>query len=243
MASSRHLVAFSGAGMSTESGIPDFRSPGGIWSRHKPTMYHEFLASSEARRRYWRFYLEFFPGFARARPHQGHLALGSLFRAGRLEGVVTQNIDGLHQAAGVDPAAVVELHGNAFRTTCLDCHDYQVETSRVLERVSGGEAEPPCPRCGGRLKPATISFGQSLPSAALARASELCQGADLLLVIGSSLVVTPAADLPRLTLATGGKLAIINREPTPLDDQAVHLVRQPAGEALAAAAEAVLAVN
>lgn len=234
------LVVFSGAGMSTESGIPDFRSPGGLWSRHRPVMYGDFLASGQAREGYWRFYQEWFPGFVQARPHQGHLALGRLYEAGVLGAVVTQNVDGLHQAGGVAEQQVVELHGSVFTTACLDCGAHREPTEGVLARVAAGEADPACPACGGRLKPSTISFGQGLVPADLERAAELCAGADPLIVVGSSLVVTPAADLPLATLGRGGALAIINRDPTPLDGQARVVSRRPAGQVLAALADRLL---
>ncbi len=230
------LVVFTGAGMSTESGIPDFRSPGGVWSKHQPIMYQDFLASKQARQDYWAFYLDWFPGFVQAQPHQGHVALGRLYQAGLLGAVVTQNVDGLHQAGGVADADVVEIHGSVFTTACLDCQQHQEPTNGVLDRVQAGEADPACPSCGGCLKPSTISFGQGLVPQDLQRAAELCAAADPLLVVGSSLVVTPAAELPLATLARGGSLAIINHEPTPLDERASLLFRDPAGEVLAALA-------
>ena len=234
------LVVFSGAGMSTESGIPDFRSPGGVWSQHQPIMYQDFLASSSSRRDYWRFYQEWFPGFAQATPHQGHLALGRLYEAGVLKAVVTQNVDGLHQAGGVADDDVVELHGSVFTTACLDCTQHAEPTGQVLIRVEAGEADPACPSCGGRLKPSTISFGQGLAPADLERAAQLCALADPLLVVGSSLVVTPAAELPLACLTRGRALVIINRDPTPLDKRASLLIKEPAGEVLAALADSLL---
>jgi NAD-dependent deacetylase len=240
MASAGRVVVFSGAGMSTESGIPDYRSPGGLWQRHQPPVYQEFLASDEARVRYWHFYREMYPAFAEAAPNQGHLALGRFYRAGKLRAVVTQNIDGLHQAGGVDPNDVVELHGSAGETECLDCRQHREPTAGVLERFAARGEAPLCPLCHGPLKPRTISFGQSLDQQDLERAAQLCGEADLLLVVGSSLVVTPAAELPRLTLAQSGRLAILNREPTPLDDRAALVLRQPAAPTLARAAELVL---
>ncbi|MCB2228970.1 MAG: Sir2 family NAD-dependent protein deacetylase [Desulfarculaceae bacterium] len=230
------LVVFTGAGMSTESGIPDYRSPGGIWERHKPVMYPDFVAHPWAREDYWRFYQEWFPGFSEARPNAGHQALGRLHAAGLLRGVVTQNVDGLHQAGGVPAGAVVELHGNVFDTACLSGCGHQEPTAGVLARFTNGDKDPACPQCGGLLKPTTISFGQNLERAALERAAELCASANPLIVVGSSLVVTPAAELPQATLASGGALAILNRDPTPLDGRAELVFRRPAGEALAALA-------
>jgi NAD-dependent deacetylase len=234
------LVVFSGAGMSTESGIADYRSPGGVWSRHRPVMFADFLAHARAREDYWRFYQDWFPGFAGAKPNPGHLALGRLWRAGLLSGVVTQNVDGLHQAGGVPAQAVVEVHGNVFVTACLDGCGHAEPTAEVLARFTAGDKDPACLRCGGVLKPATISFGQDLDPQALEQAAQLCASANPLLVVGSSLVVTPAAELPRAALARGGALAILNRDPTPLDSEAVLLFRRPAGQALAALADVLL---
>ena len=236
----RGLVVFSGAGMSTESGIPDYRSPGGVWSKHRPVMYPELLAHAWAREEYWRFYQDWFPGFGQARPNPGHNALGRLWEAGLLKGVVTQNVDGLHQAGGVPAEAMVELHGNVFATACLAGCGHEEPTAQVLERFAHGDKDPACPHCGGVLKPTTISFGQSLDQAALEQAAALCATADPLVVVGSSLVVTPAAELPHATLARGGALAILNRDPTPLDDRAVVVLRRPAGQALAALADELL---
>ncbi|MGD9125602.1 MAG: Sir2 family NAD-dependent protein deacetylase [Desulfarculaceae bacterium] len=236
---SRSLVVFTGAGMSTESGIPDYRSPGGLWTKRQAPLYQDFISSAHARRDYWLFYQEFFPAFVQARPHTGHLALGSLFARGRLTSVITQNIDGLHAAGGVDPEYVLELHGNVFRTGCVECGRHQEKTASVLSRFLEGEHDPGCPLCGSPLKPQTISFGQSLDQEVLQKAADYCSKADLLLVVGSSLVVTPAASLPRLTLATGGKLAILNKQPTPLDDDAALVLRGQAGALLHAALDLI----
>ncbi|MBU1275079.1 MAG: Sir2 family NAD-dependent protein deacetylase [Proteobacteria bacterium] len=234
------LVVFSGAGMSTESGIPDYRSPGGIWSRHQPVLYPEFLNSTEARIDYWRFYEEWYPGFTKAHPNQGHLALGRLWEAGLLTAVITQNVDGLHQAGGVPSRAVVELHGNVFNTHCLDCGRHHEPTADVLDRFRRGRKDPSCPTCGGRLKPGTISFGQDLNLRDLELARHLCGEAKPLVVVGSSLAVNPAADLPRYTLRRNGELVIINRDITHLDPKARLILRRPAGQALAALADAMI---
>lgn len=228
----RHLVVFTGAGISTESGIPDYRSPGGVWTKVDPPTLPEFLSGDQGRRRYWDYYREFFPVFQKARPNQGHLALGRLHAAGRLAGVITQNIDGLHQAGGVPAGRVWELHGNAFASACLGCGQYQTPTAQALEAYVGQGTIPVCPACGGPLKPRTISFGQSLDQRILDQAAQLCARADLLLVVGSSLVVTPAAQLPLLTLRAGGKLGIINQQPTALDSQAALTMPGPAGAIL-----------
>jgi len=238
---SGNFVVFTGAGMSTESGIPDFRSPGGLWSRWNPPMFQEFMAKAEARSYYWRFYREMFKDLVKAKPNEGHLALGRLFAAGKLKAVVTQNVDGLHQAGGVSPEAVVELHGATALTTCFGCGRHRENTQDVLKRIENQEnADPACPLCGGPLKPATISFGQSLDEAVLKRAIDLCRDADLLLVVGSSLVVQPAAGLPLLTLQNGGRLAVINRESTPMDHLAAMVAHASAGPILSGAADIIL---
>ncbi len=225
------LVVFTGAGVSTESGLPDFRSPGGVWSRTRPVDYQEFLSSQEARTRYWRFYLDFFPDFARVSPNPAHLALAELERRGKLTAIITQNIDRLHQAAGNSPGKVIELHGRIDLTSCLDCGESH-PTDEVLERVRHGLAVPVCGRCGGWLKPATISFGQELPPEALQRAVRAASSADLFLAIGSSLTVHPAAALPALAVERGSRLVIINAARTPYDRLARLVVRGRAGEVL-----------
>ena len=227
----RRIVAFTGAGMSTESGIPDFRSPGGIWDRYAPIQYADFLASSEARRETWRRGLETYPVVAAAQPTPAHLALVELERRGQLLGVVTQNIDGLHHRAGHEPARVIELHGNAHGVRCLTC-DMLARREVVHERVIAGEAEPPCVDCGGILKPTTVSFGEPMPRRPLSRAETLMRQSDLVLVVGSTLVVYPAAGLPEIGVASGARLAIVNMSETPLDDLATVLVRGRAGEVL-----------
>jgi len=226
---SRRAVAFTGAGISTESGIPDFRSPGGVWSRNKPVYFDDFLASAAARHEYWRQKCESHTDFASAKPNAGHQALARWEQAGRLRGVITQNIDGLHQEAG--SRDVLELHGSARRIDCLDC-GATFEVDPLVRRFQQADAVPPCDACGGRLKHATISFGQMLPEDVLRRAWQWSEEADLMLAIGSSLVVTPAAQLPQLTTQSGGRLVIINRDPTPLDAIADAVVRAPIGEAL-----------
>jgi NAD-dependent deacetylase len=231
IAGSERIVAFTGAGMSTESGIPDFRSPGGIWDRYAPIQYQEFLASAEARRETWRRGLQTYPVVAAARPNPAHLALAILEQQGKLLGLVTQNIDGLHLAAGHAPERVIELHGNAHGVRCLQCDDV-AERDIVHARVIAGEEEPPCRTCGGILKPTTVSFGEPMPRRPLTRAEALMRESDLVLVVGSTLVVQPAAGLPTLAVRTGAKLAIVNQTSTPLDGLAAVLVRGKAGEVL-----------
>lgn len=231
IAESERIVAFTGAGMSTESGIPDFRSPGGIWDRYAPIQYADFLASAEARKETWRRGLQTYPVVAAAEPNGAHLALVELERRGRLLGVVTQNIDGLHHRAGHHRDRVVELHGNAHGVRCLTC-DMEAAREVVHARVIAGEDEPPCVACGGILKPTTVSFGEPMPRRPLTRAESLMRRCDLVLVVGSTLVVYPAAGLPEIAVRAGARLAIVNMTPTPLDDLAAVVVRGRAGEIL-----------
>ena len=196
IAESRRIVAFTGAGVSTESGIPDFRSPGGIWDRYAPILYQDLLSNAEARRETWRRGLQTYPVVAAARPNPAHLALVELERRGQLVAVVTQNIDGLHLQAGHAPERVIELHGNAHGVRCLGC-DMVATRDVVHARVMGGEEEPACTDCGGILKPTTVSFGEPMPRRPLARAEDAMRRSDLVLVVGSTLVVYPAASLPR----------------------------------------------
>ncbi|MBI4586896.1 MAG: Sir2 family NAD-dependent protein deacetylase [Planctomycetes bacterium] len=225
---SRSAIAFTGAGISTESGIGDFRSPGGVWSRHQPVLYQEFIASSEARRRYWAIRKETYGQFAGAKPNLAHRTLAELEAAGGLRAVITQNIDRLHQMAG--SRKVLELHGNAREIVCLGCRQVS-QAEEIHSRLEAGEEVPECHACGGILKAATVSFGQPLPPAVLEEAERLSREADLFLAIGSSLVVTPAATLPALARRAGAFLAIINREETPQDPIADLVVRTPIGEA------------
>ena len=238
-AGSGGTVVFTGAGVSTESGIPDFRSPGGIWSRYAPIEYADYLADPGMRRESWRRGLHTYPSLAEAQPNAAHLAIASWWRAGLLIGVVTQNIDGLHQAAGLPPSAVVELHGNAHWVACLSCAA-RFERPAIHARVLAGEEDPTCADCGGMLKSTTISFGQALPEGAVAEAQRMHATARLCLVVGSSLVVYPAASLPQVTLDAGGQVAIVNHTPTHLDHFAALVARAPAGAVLGATQELLL---
>ena len=220
-------VIFSGAGISTESGIPDFRSPGGIWSRYAPIDYADYLRDPAMRRESWRRGLHTYATMVDAMPNAAHQAIADWWRQGLLNGVVTQNIDGLHQKAGLPAEAVVELHGNAHSVSCLTC-GAGFDRLAVHERVLAGDEDPACPSCGGILKSTTISFGQGLPPRAVAQAQRLHASARLCLVIGSLLVVYPAASLPEVTLDTGGQLAIVNQTETHLDHLAVLIAREPA---------------
>jgi NAD-dependent deacetylase len=226
------LVPFTGAGISTECGIPDFRSPGGLWTKNRPIPFDEFMSSQEARNESWRRRFAMEEQFASAKPGRGHRALASLYRAGKVPAVITQNIDNLHQASGISPRDVIELHGNTTFALCLDC-DQRYELSWVRRHMDAGNGcAPDCPACGGYIKTATISFGQSMPDAAVRRAQDLAQSCDLLVSIGSSLVVWPAAGLPLMAKRSGAKLVIINREPTDFDEIADLVVRDDIGTVL-----------
>jgi NAD-dependent deacetylase len=230
-------VALTGAGVSTESGIPDFRSPGGVWTRHKPVMFDEFVSSREARIRFWKMRVEAYREFAAAKPNDGHAALARLEQSGRLRAVITQNIDGLHQLAG--SKRVVELHGTARVVGCLGC-DREWEPDAVHRRIEAGEEAPDCEFCGSPLKSKTISFGQPMPVEAMAEGERLSREADVYLAIGSSLVVEPAASLPRVAVNFGARLVILNRDETPLDRCADLVLHEPIGPTMRAVCQRVL---
>jgi NAD-dependent protein deacetylase/lipoamidase len=233
------ILPFTGAGISTECGIPDFRSPGGIWTKNRPIGFDEFLASQEARNEAWRRRFAMVDAFGQAQPGRGHRALASLYRVGKVPAVVTQNVDNLHQASGIAPEHVVELHGNTTYALCLDCAQ-RYELPWVRERMEAGNGcAPDCPACGGFIKTATISFGQAMPDAAMQRAQELTASCDLFLSIGSSLVVWPAAGFPLMAKRNGARLIIINRDPTDFDDIADLVVREDIGTVLAPFADGV----
>ncbi len=230
LATAHSAVAFTGAGISTESGIPDFRSPGGIWTRFRMIMYDEFMSDAGARHEYWQQKAAGQLEFGSAKPNAGHQALARWEQQGRLVGVITQNIDELHQRAG--SRQVFELHGTAMVIECQDCHE-RFDVNPLVEEFRRTDNVPPCPACGGdRLKHATVSFGQSLPPVVMQRSFQLARDADLCFAIGSSLVVEPAASIPRIAKQHGAKLVIINRDPTPLDDLADLVVNRGIGETL-----------
>ena len=222
------IVPFTGAGISTECGIPDFRSPGGLWTKNQPIPFEAFLASAEMRDEAWRRRFAMEDGFAKAKPGRGHRALSSLYRAGKVPALVTQNIDNLHQASGIAPDDVVELHGNTTYAICLECAQ-RYELSWVKQEFeAAGEHAPDC-ACGGYIKTATVSFGQAMPAEAMQRAEELTRGCDLFLAIGSSLVVWPAAGFPLLAKRSGARLVILNRDPTDFDVVADLVIRAEIG--------------
>ncbi len=231
LARARRVAAFTGAGISTESGIPDFRSPGGLWTRHKPIDFEAFLGSEAARAEAWRRRFAMDEVLRAARPNRGHAAVAELVREGKVASVITQNIDGLHQASGVPEAAVVELHGNTTYAACLDC-EARYALDPLREQFERDGKAPRCPRCHGFIKTATISFGQPMPAAAMRRAEAETLACDLFLVMGSSLVVYPAAGFPRLAKQAGAQLAIVNREPTELDFLADLVLHRSIGETL-----------
>ncbi|MGH7059512.1 MAG: SIR2 family NAD-dependent protein deacylase [Stellaceae bacterium] len=230
----RRAVVFTGAGISTESGIPDFRSPGGIWTQMAPIDFGEFLASEEARRETWRRRFALEETLRAAAPNRGHRAVAALVRRGTAAAVITQNIDGLHQASGIPAGQVIELHGNTTYAHCLDCaRRYELDAVRAgFERT---ETAPLCEDCGGFVKTATVSFGQAMPVVAMQRAETETLAADLFIVAGSSLVVYPAAGLPELAQRNGAALVIVNREPTGLDRIADLVLNRAIGETLGAA--------
>ncbi len=229
-------VAFTGAGISTESGIADFRSPGGVWSRHQPVMYQDFLSDEAERRRYWEIRKESVPEFLAAKPNAGHVALAQLEDRGHLSAVITQNIDELHQRAG--SRRVLEVHGTAMRVHCLSC-DKRYLCEEIQVRLEAGDLEPRCDDCEGILKSMTVSFGEDLPAQVWAESVELAGACDLFLALGSSLVVYPAAGLPETAVRNGAKLVIINRDPTPMDPSAALVIHGPIGEAMTAVMAAI----
>jgi NAD-dependent deacetylase len=227
------VVPFTGAGISTECGIPDFRSPGGIWTKMRPIEFDDFLANREMRDESWRRRFAMQEQFGGAKPGRGHRALASLYKAGKIPGLITQNIDNLHQDSGIVADHVVELHGNTTFATCLDCGKrYELSWVKQSFDQSGGRS-PECTVCDGFIKTATVSFGQSMPEAAMRRAQELTESCDLFLAIGSSLVVWPAAGFPLAAKRNGARLVIINRDETEFDEIADLVLHDDIGAALA----------
>jgi NAD-dependent deacetylase len=228
----RVMVPFTGAGISTECGIPDFRSPGGIWTKMRPIEFGDFLASQEMRDESWRRRFAMEEHFGKAKPGRGHRALASLYKAGKVPGIITQNIDNLHQLSGFTAKDVVELHGNTTYAACLDCGKrYELDWVKQSMAQSGGRC-PECTVCDGYIKTATVSFGQAMPEAAMRRAQDLTESCDLFLAIGSSLVVWPAAGFPLAAQRNGARLVIINREATEFDEIADLVVHDDIGAAL-----------
>jgi NAD-dependent deacetylase len=225
------IVALTGAGISTESGIPDFRSPGSVWLQLPPVSYQDFISKPEARQQYWQSRRNLSTQVLSAQPNAAHMALADLERKERLLGIVTQNFDGLHHDAGNNPKHIVELHGTSRAAACTLC-GRRSSIQELQKRIDAGEIDPSCPDCGGFLKSATILFGQRVPDAELSRARELALSCDLFLVVGSSLKVNPAATLPHFALKNDVPLIIINLQPTHLDDYAEVVINEKAGVVL-----------
>ncbi len=232
----QRAVVFTGAGVSTESGIPDFRSPGGIWSKHKPVDFSDFISSAEARRDTWRLKLIFDKDIKQAEPNLGHLAISHLVKKGIVSHIITQNVDGLHQRSGVPDEKMIELHGNATYAHCLDCGQ-RYDLQLIMENFERDESLPVCDHCDGLVKTATISFGQAMPQDEMVKAQAATVACDLFLAIGSSLVVYPAAGFPSIAKRNGAELVIINRDPTDLDDIADLVINDEIGQVLAGATD------
>lgn len=239
---SKRLVVFTGAGMSTESGISDFRSPGGVWSRFDPNelTFQKFLASEESREKYWEFSTSSWGEMAAAQPNPGHQAIAELDSIGKLDCIITQNIDGLHQRSGIPEEKVIELHGTARWVSCLECGK-RYPREQIQDRLRGGIKVPWCDSCGGIMKPATISFGQAMPERETHQAETRAAACDLFLVAGSSLVVYPAAQMPLIAKESGARLIIINLTPTPHDPYADIVIHDKTSPALSQIVERVKA--
>jgi len=235
---SKDIVVFTGAGISTESGISDYRSKGGLWDRFQPVTIQEFLTSQEKRVQYWQTKCDLYHSLEKAVPNAGHKAIAELERCQKLKGVITQNIDGLHQMAGNSTEKVLELHGNNRETICLSCQDI-TPWQETFERLKSGDEAPLCRRCSGFLKPHTISFGQALDPQVLQTAMHWSRNCDLMIAVGSTLIVEPAASIPRIAKDNGATLIIITLSHTPLDQIADIKITSSAGECLRAVMESV----
>jgi NAD-dependent deacetylase len=233
IAGAKSVVVFAGAGLSTESGIPDFRSPGGVWDRYDPEDFYfqNFLASEASREKYWQMATEMYESMKDAKPNAAHLAIAELELLGKLDCVITQNIDGLHHKAGNSEEKILELHGTALYVSCLSCKK-RYDRDEIQERIRRGNKAPRCDTCQGLLKPATISFGQSMPEWEMQESYRRSAACNLFMVIGSSLVVQPAASMPVVAKRGGARLVIVNRDETPLDDLADMLLHGNAGSTM-----------
>lgn len=240
MRGAQKILVFSGAGMSTESGIPDFRSPGGVWSKYDPSDFYfqKIVSDQKARERYWQMSSESYRTMKQAQPNRAHLAIKAIEDRGKLLAIVTQNIDRLHHRAGNPPEKIIEIHGNVFSVSCLSCGK-RYERDEIELRLRSGVKAPYCDDCSGILKPDTVSFGQSMPEEKMAKAFRCAQECDLCMVLGSSLVVYPAASIPALAVESGGKLMIINWDETPLDSRADLVIHDSIAKTLATMVEAI----
>ncbi len=229
------ILVFSGAGLSTESGIPDFRSPGGVWSKYDPSDFYfdKIISDEQARAKYWQMSTEFYQTMRDAVPNRAHLAIKALEDAGKLIAVVTQNIDSLHHKAGNSPDKIIEIHGTAFSVSCLSCGK-KYERDDIQDRIQRGVKVPYCDECSGILKPDTISFGQAMPQDKVEQAITYARECDLCIAVGSSLVVYPAASVPAYAAESGAKLMIVNRDKTPLDSMADLVINESVSKALGA---------
>jgi NAD-dependent deacetylase len=229
----KKILVFSGAGLSTESGIPDFRSPGGVWSKYDPSDFYfdKFISDEKSRVKYWQMSTEFYQPMKDALPNRAHLAIKALEDTGKLVAVVTQNIDRLHHKAGNSPDKIIEIHGTAFSVSCLSCGK-TYDRDDIQERISSGVEVPYCDECSGILKPDTVSFGQAMPQDKMAQAIRHARECDLCIVLGSSLVVYPAASVPVSAVESGAKLMIINRDETSLDSMADMVIHESVSKAL-----------
>lgn len=236
LAASQRAVVFTGAGISTESGIPDFRSPGGIWTKMQPIYFQDFVASEEARQESWRRRFANTDGWNNAKPNRGHLAVAQLVERGKVSSVITQNVDNLHQASGVPDEKVIELHGNATYAKCLKCA-LRIELHSIEHEYKTTGKVGPCAKCGGLIKSATISFGQPMPQDQMQRAAVETELCDLFIVLGSSLTVFPAAEFPVQAKRRGARLVIVNRDPTDMDEMADLVIHEGIGDTLTAALE------
>ncbi len=234
-------VFFTGAGISTESGIPDYRSKGGLWDKFKPVYFDDFISSKKARIEYWKRKTALYQDLIQAKPNPAHIAIAELHKMGLLEAVITQNIDGLHQESGLPDQKVVELHGNTRRVRCLSCYKLFSE-DEVQQRIESGDLAPEC-QCGGYLKPDTISFGQAMPVEAVEKAVEISGNCDLFIVVGSTLIVHPAAQMPYYAKENGAFLVVLNLSETPCDKMCDVLIRGKAGEVLQRILNEIIKLN
>lgn len=230
---SEKILVFTGAGLSTESGIPDFRSPGGIWDRYDPSDFYfqKIVSDEKAREKYWEMSSEFYEMMKDAVPNRAHLAIAELEGTGKLLAIVTQNVDRLHHKAGNSPDKIIEIHGTTFSVSCLSCRK-AYDRDEIEVRLRSGVKAPYCDDCSGILKPDTISFGQAMPEDKMAQSLKHARDCDLCIVLGSSLVVYPAASVPIQAVETGAKLMIINRDETPLDPHAALIIHDSVAKTL-----------